>query len=282
MFKLCTKPKKTRCSLPSSSHHHGGNKEHPWPHRGRCHPSFHSYISTSSCSANALEIRRQTANELKAGGDANQRLLAGQIGRTSVQFNVNHAQQQPPSSAPPIPPPPSAASTLSAAVSDRLQVHHAPLTPNLSTASLSTQHGHGHDSSVVVDPVDYEEFIAGGGSQGCRAGERESTAHLLEFPRDDIDVKVVPRKIRTMGHVLPEEAKDYLDPSVQNCVDCYTSDYVVVRRKHHHFSSSITCPVDSLEEERRRVALSVAPQEYEVDDTPDVSPEYEHVSWLWK
>ena len=29
------------------------------------------------------------ANELKAGGDANQRLLTGQIGRTSVQFNVN-------------------------------------------------------------------------------------------------------------------------------------------------------------------------------------------------
>ena len=243
-------------------------------------PSLVSHASIS-CSANALEIRRQTANELKAGGDANQRLLAGQIGRTSVQFNVNHAQQQQPplpSSAPPMPPPPSAVSAISAA-SDRLQVHHAPLTPNLSTASLSTHHssqgGH-HDSSVVVDPVDYEEFIGGG--RQSRAGERDSTAHLLEFPRDDIDVKVVPRKIRTMGHVLPEEAKDYLDPSVQNCVDCYTSDYVVVRRKHHHFSSSITCPVDSLEEERRRVVVSVAPQEYEVDDTPDVSPEYEHVS----
>ena len=62
-------------------------------------PSLVSHASIS-CSANALEIRRQTANELKAGGDANQRLLAGQIGRTSVQFNVNHAQQ-PPSSAPP-------------------------------------------------------------------------------------------------------------------------------------------------------------------------------------
>ena len=240
------------------------------------------HSSSISCSANALEIRRQTASELKAGGDANQRLLAGQIGRTSVQFNVNHAQQ-PPSAAPPVPPPPSASSSIAAAASDRLQVHHAPLTPNLSTASLSTHHSHGHgghDSSVVVDPVDYEEFIGGGaGGQGRGAGERDSTAHLLEFPRDDIDVNVVPRKIRTMGHVLPEEAKDYLDPSVQNCVDCYTSDYVVVRRKHHHFSSSITCPVDSLEEERRRVVVAVAPQEYEVDDTPDVSPEYEHVSW---
>ena len=263
-------------SYRSLSHHCSGNRECPWA-SARSLPSLFSH-SSISCSANALDIRRQTANELKAGGDANQRLLAGQIGRTSVQFNVNHAQPQPPSSAPPIPPPPSAAS----AISDRLQVHHhAPLTPNLSTASLSTHHshGHGHDgSAAVVEPVDYEEFIGGGGGGQGRAGERDSTAHLLEFPRDDIDVKVVPRKIRTMGHVLPEEAKDYLDPSVQNCVDCYTSDYVVVRRKHHHFSSSVVCPVDSFEEERRRVVVSVAPQEYEVDDTPDVSPEYEHVS----
>ena len=227
-------------------------------------PSLASSPLTTSSSANALEIRRQTANELKAGGDTNQRLLAGHIGRTSVQYNANHVQP-PSSSAPPVPPPPSA--------SDRLQVH-APLTPNLSAASLSTHHG-GHDSSVV-EPVDYEEFI-GGGTQS-RAGERDSSAHLLEFPRDDIDVKVLPRKVRTMGHVLPEEAKDYLDPSVQNCVDCYTSDYVVVRRKHHHFSSSISCPVDAAEEERRRIVVAVAPQEYELDDTPDVSPEYEHVS----
>ena len=178
-----------------------------------------------------------------------------------MQYNANHVQPPSSSSAPPVPPPPSA--------SDRLQVH-APLTPNLSAASLSTHHG-GHDSSVV-DPVDYEEFTQ------SRAGERDSSAHLLEFPRDDIDVKVLPRKVRTMGHVLPEEAKDYLDPSVQNCVDCYTSDYVVVRRKHHHFSSSINCPVDAAEEERRRIVVGVAPQEYELDDTPDVSPEYEHVS----
>ena len=28
---------------------------------------------------------------------------------------------------------------------------------------------------------------------------------LVDFPPDDIEVNVVPRKIRTLGHVLPEE-----------------------------------------------------------------------------
>ena len=31
-----------------------------------------------------------------------------------------------------------------------------------------------------------------------------------------------------------------LDPMVQNCVDCYTSDWVVVTRKYQQYSSSIT------------------------------------------
>ena len=49
-----------------------------------------------------------------------------------------------------------------------------------------------------VEPLDYEEYVAS-------HRLRDPLAHLVEFPRDDIEVKVVPRKIRTMGHVLPEE-----------------------------------------------------------------------------
>ena len=30
-----------------------------------------------------------------------------------------------------------------------------------------------------------------------------------------------------------------LDPTVQNCVDCYTSDWVVVNRKYQQYSSSV-------------------------------------------
>ncbi len=57
-------------------------------------------------------------------------------------------------------------------------------------------------STAAVEPVDYEEFLI----QQNRQGERDPLAHVLEFPRDDLEVKVVPRKIRTMGHVLPEES----------------------------------------------------------------------------
>lgn len=65
---------------------------------------------------------------------------------------------------------------------------------------------------------------------------------------------------------------------MQYCVDCYTSDYVVVRRKYHQFSSSVRARDGS--EERRNIAETVPAQEFEVDDTPDVSPEFEHVSGL--
>ncbi len=32
--------------------------------------------------------------------------------------------------------------------------------------------------------------------------------------------------------------RDKLDATVQSCVECYTSDFVAVRRKHQHFSSA--------------------------------------------
>jgi hypothetical protein len=61
------------------------------------------------------------------------------------------------------------------------------------------------DSGPVssVEPLDYEEYV----SLQLRAGERDPQGHALEFPRDDLDVKVVPRKIRTMGPVVPDEPR---------------------------------------------------------------------------
>ena len=68
--------------------------------------------------------------------------------------------------------------------------------------------------------------------------------------------------------------REQLDATVQNCVYTYTSDWVVVRRKYHHHSSSIR-PIDDLD-----VCLKepLEQQEFEIDDTPDVSPDFEHVS----
>ena len=59
------------------------------------------------------------------------------------------------------------------------------------------------NESGLVEPLDYEEYI----TQQTRMN-RGQTKHdnlLVDFPPDDIEVNVVPRKIRTLGHVLPEE-----------------------------------------------------------------------------
>ena len=70
--------------------------------------------------------------------------------------------------------------------------------------------------------------------------------------------------------------REQLDATVQNCVYTYTSDWVVVRRKYHHHSSSIR-PIDDLD-----VCLKepLQQQEFEIDDTPDTSPDFEHVRFI--
>lgn len=68
-------------------------------------------------------------------------------------------------------------------------------------------------TAAAVEPLDYEEYILEQRRLGeastdiiSHSGERKSKLkHLVEFPKDDIEVKVKPRKIRTMGHILPEE-----------------------------------------------------------------------------
>lgn len=127
-------------------------------------------------------------------------------------------------------------------------------------------------AAVAVEPLDYEEYIH---QRQIGGSERDPLGHLLDFPHDDIEVKVAPKKIRTMGHVLPEEPMGQVDPNVQNCVECYTSDYVIVRRKHQHLSSSVRTRDES--EERLNIIDTTPAQEFEIDDSPDVSPEYDQV-----
>lgn len=52
-----------------------------------------------------------------------------------------------------------------------------------------------------LEPVDYENFII----QHQNAIEKDPMRHLLEYPPDDIEVGVIPRKIRTTHPVVPEE-----------------------------------------------------------------------------
>jgi hypothetical protein len=64
-----------------------------------------------------------------------------------------------------------------------------------------------------------------------------------------------------------------LDPSVQNCVDCYTSDWVVVKRRYQNHSSSVRTREDlELGQEE-----NLPRQEFEFDDSPEASPELDNL-----
>ena len=67
-----------------------------------------------------------------------------------------------------------------------------------------------------------------------------------------------------------------MDATVQNCIETYTSDWVVVRRKYHHHSSS-NRPLEDLQDLLKE---PLPQQEFEIDDTPDNSPDYDNVSKL--
>ena len=139
---------------------------------------------------------------------------------------------------------------------------HVKARPMSSTPSVHTI----VSEPEAVDPIDYEEFVS-------QQSERDPLAQVLDFPEDDIEVNLVPRKIRTEEHVVPEEPYSQLDPTVQNCVDCYTSDWVVVNRKYQQYSSSLI--TRDRGEEKMAVVQNTPRQQFECDDTPDPTPEFE-------
>jgi dedicator of cytokinesis protein 6/7/8 len=56
-------------------------------------------------------------------------------------------------------------------------------------------------SSEVVEPVDYEDFL----QQHQGMVSRDPLRDVLEFPEGDVEVGIVPRKIRTEMLVVPED-----------------------------------------------------------------------------
>nr|CAD7402776.1 unnamed protein product [Timema poppensis] len=111
----------------------------------------------------------------------------------------------------------------------------------------------------VVDPLDYEEFI----QQHQLLLDRDPLHHVLDFPENDIRVGIVPRKIRTLSPVVPEESLHVLPPHVQDCVQSYTADWVVVNYQFRHHSSS-SCVRDHIGEKHSLVHI-IPRQEFEVD-----------------
>ena len=130
--------------------------------------------------------------------------------------------------------------------------------PKSSTPSVHTM----VSDTDAVDPIDFEEHYS-------QYSDRDHLSRVLNFPDDDIDVTLVQRKIRTEHHVIPEEPYENLDPSVQNCVDCYTSDWVVVNRKYQQYSSSLR-QVETREERQR----GLVSHQYECDSaSQEVTPQ---------
>ena len=82
----------------------------------------------------------------------------------------------------------------------------------------------------VPEPVDYEDFF--------RAHQpnidRDPLRHLLQFPIDDIEVKTIPKKPRTVTHVLPENTNG-LNSRERDCIQEYTANYTVSFRRYQRY-----------------------------------------------
>ncbi|CAH0558208.1 unnamed protein product [Brassicogethes aeneus] len=108
----------------------------------------------------------------------------------------------------------------------------------------------------VVEPLDYEEFV----SQYQLLIDRDPLRHILDVPHSDVEVDIIERPIRTLQPIVPEEKLETLPPHVQSCVECYKSNWKVVRYNHRTLSSSVS--------NRSNLSKTLEPspkQEFEVD-----------------
>ncbi|XP_025407791.1 dedicator of cytokinesis protein 7 isoform X2 [Sipha flava] len=81
---------------------------------------------------------------------------------------------------------------------------------------------------TIVEPVDYENYLQHHICSDTKSIENDDP--LLEFPdgSDDVDVYVLPRKVRTLIPTGPEEDISKLAPHVHDFVRAYNRDWLVV------------------------------------------------------
>ena len=120
-----------------------------------------------------MDIRRQAAQELKTEAEVSgRRAINHRIGRSSVVSTGNPST-----------------STVETDGRDLVEIAGG--------------------SDVPIEPLDYEEYVLQqqrlAGASRLLGNTDSVTEHLMDFPPDDIEVNVVPRKIRTLGHIVPEE-----------------------------------------------------------------------------
>ncbi|CAB3365687.1 Hypothetical predicted protein [Cloeon dipterum] len=116
-------------------------------------------------------------------------------------------------------------------------------------------------SSDFFDPIDYEDFM----QQNHIMVSRDPLRDVLEFPEGDVEVGIVPRKIRTEMLIVPEEPPDSWNPQVRDVVRCHTANWVVVSHKYRHHSSS--CWVRDRAGERLEIVKSLPKQQFEIEQT---------------
>ncbi|XP_044752960.1 dedicator of cytokinesis protein 7 [Coccinella septempunctata] len=111
-------------------------------------------------------------------------------------------------------------------------------------------------SNDLVEPFDFEEFVG----QYQLLIDKDPLRNILEVPHGDVEVDVIERPIRTVQPVVPEEKIETLPPHVQSCIECYTSDWKVVRYNHRALSSSVASKNTSC-----KTVQPSPKQEFEVD-----------------
>ncbi|GBP46865.1 Dedicator of cytokinesis protein 6 [Eumeta japonica] len=108
----------------------------------------------------------------------------------------------------------------------------------------------------MIEPPDWEELSE------RLLSERDP----LGYPPNDVEVIAIPKRIRTLSHVLPDEDLSKASLFVRECVRCYTSNYTVVEYKYRQYSGSF-CGRERVVSRQERLQ-TVPRHQYEVDIDP--------------
>ncbi|XP_064626372.1 dedicator of cytokinesis protein 7-like isoform X5 [Lineus longissimus] len=136
--------------------------------------------------------------------------------------------------------------------------HEKDIPKSISGISLSSALSLAVPINEVVKPIDYEDFVV----QHQTSIEKDSMRELLEFPPNDVEVKLLPKQCRTIAPIIPEHGYE-ADAHVRDCIQCYTSDYTIVNRRYQIYSSSYGGK--DRQDEKNAVLKSIPRQEFEID-----------------
>lgn len=85
------------------------------------------------------------------------------------------------------------------------------------------------EATDVVDPINYEEYV----EYHVDMINRDPLKEVITIPDDDVSVRMIQRKIRTVKPMLPEyrDFNDQEDTYINDCLRTYTSNWVVVVKR---------------------------------------------------